>query len=141
MHLDRIENSHRLTSTDDKINAVRKLYDQATNKNNPNRDQVIIEPALRGRISSKIMSYNLYDNEKYQLIEELLDAIEESFHATNDLERRLKHMKTFVPDGKIQDAEGNEIDLVDQESGSQGALMQSQDKSRRSSDRDSEGYF
>ena len=85
MHMDRIKDSYALRSTDEKINAVRDLYDRATNKDNPNRDQVKIEPALRGRISSKIMSYNLYDNEKYRLIEELLEAIEESFGVTDEL--------------------------------------------------------
>lgn len=85
MHMDRIPGGSELRTTDEKINAVRSLYEQATNKNNPNRDQVKIEPALRGRISSNIMSYNMYDNEKYKLIEELLEAIEESFGISNEL--------------------------------------------------------
>jgi archaellum component FlaC len=85
MHLDRIE--ERCDTIDEKINAVRNLYEQATNKNNPNRFHFKIEPALRGRISSKVMGYNMYDNEKYQLIEELLEAIEESFGITNELDK------------------------------------------------------
>jgi hypothetical protein len=112
MHLDRIEGSQDFLTDDEKINAVRDLYERATNKDNPNRDQIQIEPVLRGRISSKIMSYNMYDNHKYKLIEELLEAIEESFGMGNELELKLKHMKTFLPDSKIQDLEGNEINMI-----------------------------
>lgn len=65
MHMEFINNSQDLMTSDEKINAVRQLYERATNKDNPNRDQVKIKPELRGRISSKIMSYNLYDNKKY----------------------------------------------------------------------------
>jgi hypothetical protein len=63
--MDRIEGSEEFSTTDEKIDAVRNLYELATNHNNPNRDQFKIDPALRGRISSKVMSYNMYDNEKY----------------------------------------------------------------------------
>jgi len=79
MHMDRIPNFDSLQTNEEKIAAVRELYDQATNKDNPNRDQVKIEDALRGRISSHVMSYNLMDNPKYKLIEELNDAIEDTF--------------------------------------------------------------
>ena len=118
MHIDRINPTQDLITTDERINAVRQLYERATNKDNPNRDQVKIEPALRGRISSKIMSYNLYDNQKYKLIEELLEAIEESFGVKNELDLKLKKMKTFMPEGKIQDLEGNEINMVNDSSSS-----------------------
>jgi hypothetical protein len=121
--MDRIDNGENLITTDEKINAVRQLYERATNKDNPNRDLVKIEPALRGRISSKVMSYNLYDNEKYKLIEELLEAIEESFGVTNVLDLKLKKMKTFMPEGKIQDLEGNEINMVNESGSSMSSLV------------------
>ena len=41
------------------------------------------------------MSYNMYDNSKYKLIEELLNAIEETFNTTSNLDRELRNMKTF----------------------------------------------
>jgi len=123
MHIDRVNHAQNLITSDEKINAVRQLYERATNKDNPNRDQVQIEPALRGRISSKIMSYNLYDNEKYQRIEELLEAIEESFGTKNELDVKLRRQKTFVPDSKIQDLEGNEINMLDDSQSSRGSLV------------------
>lgn len=64
------------------------------------------------------MSYNLYDNYKYKLIEELLEAIEESFGVKNELNLKLKKMKTFMPEGKIQDLEGNEINMINDMSSS-----------------------
>jgi len=40
MHQDRIPGYESLFSNEDKIAAVRELYDKATDKDNPNRDQV-----------------------------------------------------------------------------------------------------
>lgn len=79
MHKDRIPAYDDLISREDKIAVVRDLYHRATDKDNPDRESIIIEPALRGRIESNVMSYNLMDNPKYKLIEELNDAIEETF--------------------------------------------------------------
>ena len=129
-------------TTDERINAVRDLYEKATNKDNPNRDQVKIEPALRGRISSKIMSYNLYDNEKYKLIEELLEAIEESFGMNNLLNLQLKKQKTFMPEGKIQDLEGNEINMVNDSQSSRSSMVKAnRGESSMSNVKQSDGYF
>ena len=69
------------------------------------------------------LSYNLYDNEKYRLIEELLEAIEESFGVTDELGLKLKKMKTFMPEGKIQDLEGNEINMVNESGSSRSSLV------------------
>ena len=71
-HMDRVPEADLAMTTDERINAVRQLYHMATNKDNPNRHMYKLDPEMIGRISSKIMSYNLYDNRKYQLIEELL---------------------------------------------------------------------
>jgi hypothetical protein len=40
MHIDRIKinQTQEMITTDEKINAVRQLYERATNKDNPNRD-------------------------------------------------------------------------------------------------------
>jgi hypothetical protein len=38
MHIDRINPTQDLITTDERINAVRQLYERATNKDNPNRD-------------------------------------------------------------------------------------------------------
>ena len=116
MHKDRIPGYEDLISREDKIAVVRDLYHRATDKDNPDRDSIIIEPALRGRIESNVMSYNLMDNPKYKLIEELNDAIEDTFGQKDEktqIVRGLKRLKTFAASGNMQDADGDEIDMND----------------------------
>ena len=129
--MDRVPEADEAMTTDERINAVRQLYHMATNKDNPNRHMYKLDPEMIGRISSKIMSYNLYDNRKYQLIEELLQAIEEILGPSEDqsLGLQLKHMKTFVPDGKIQDLEGNVINMASES----GVMEDNASQSSRSS--------
>lgn len=114
MHKDRIPGYDDLISREDKIAVVRDLFHRATDKDNPDRESIIIEPALRGRIESNVMSYNLMDNPKYKLIEELNEAIEETFgnrDKKSEMLRGLKRQKTFAASGIMQNADGEEIDM------------------------------
>jgi hypothetical protein len=50
---------------DEKIQAVLKHYQKATNKNNPNRKAYKIDDSLLGNLSSGVSSYNYLANKKY----------------------------------------------------------------------------
>jgi len=116
MHKDRIPGYDDLISREDKIAVVRDLFHRATDKDNPDRESIIIEPALRGRIESNVMSYNMMDNPKYKLIEELNEAIEDTFGQKDEKKemiKGLKRIKTFAASGNMQNADGEEIDMND----------------------------
>jgi len=54
-----------IKTQDQKTLAVRKLYEDATDLDNPNRSKINVEQDLHGRISNKVCSYDLMDNPKY----------------------------------------------------------------------------
>ena len=54
-----------IKTQDQKTLAVRKLYEDATDLDNPNRLKINVEQDLHGRISNNVCSYDLMDNPKY----------------------------------------------------------------------------
>lgn len=57
-----IEEGEKMTSNEEKVEAVLTHYKQATDKNNALRDQFVIAPEMNGTIASKTQSYALEDN-------------------------------------------------------------------------------
>lgn len=73
-----------MTETE-KIKTVLEYYNQATDKNNPLREQIQLEDGMHGRLLSKVQSYDLMDNQKYKDIDQLLDLMSETFGFNEDL--------------------------------------------------------
>lgn len=73
-----------MTETE-KIKTVLEYYNQATDKNNPLREQIQLEDGMYGRFLSKVQSYDLMDNQKYKDIDQLLDLMSETFGFNEDL--------------------------------------------------------
>ena len=61
-----------IMTENEKIKTVLEYYHQATDKNNPLRDHIELDPEMHGRLISKIQSYDLMDNQKYKDIDQLL---------------------------------------------------------------------
>lgn len=64
-----------------KVNALKELYDKATDKDNAEKSLYMekIDAEMYGRIMNQYKSYDLMDNEKYQRIEYLLSVMQETF--------------------------------------------------------------
>jgi len=85
-HIEMIEGVEpdMMTETE-KIKTVLEYYNQATDKNNPLREQIQLEDGMHGRFLSKVQSYDLMDNQKYKDIDQLLDLMSETFGFNEDL--------------------------------------------------------
>ena len=86
-HIDLCENSENIFLQEEKIKAVKNLYHQATDWDNPNRDKYKVQDEMHGRIVGNVMSYQLMDNEKYHEIEELLEILESGLDAASGISR------------------------------------------------------
>jgi hypothetical protein len=93
-HIHCIEKADKMDTKNEKIEAVRDLYEQAMDKDNPKRDRIKLEQEMFGRIANKVCSYDLMDNEKYECIEPCLEILNETFNETEQ-EVELKRLKTF----------------------------------------------
>ena len=96
-YIDKIapEKLANITTQDQKTIAVRKLYDEATDVDNPNRFKLNVDQDLHGRISNNVCSYDLMDNPKYQRIEECLEILNERLGESEQAHQLMK-MKTFA---------------------------------------------
>ena len=88
-----------ITTQDQKTIAVRKLYEEATDVDNPNRFKLNVEQDLHGRISNNVCSYEMMDNPKYQRIEECLEILNERLGESEQAHQLMK-MKTFASNSK-----------------------------------------
>jgi len=75
-HIDLCENSDQIFLQEEKIKAVKNLYQRATDWDNPNKDKYKVNDEMHGRIVGNVMSFNLMENEKYHEIEDLLEILE-----------------------------------------------------------------
>jgi len=80
-----------IMTENEKIKTVLEYYHQATDKNNPLRDHIELDPGMHGCLLSKIQSYDLMDNQKYKDIDQLLEVMSETFGFNEDLTDLVKN--------------------------------------------------
>ena len=83
---------------------MRDLYEKAIDLDNPKRYLIKLDPEMYGRISNKVCSYDLMNNQKYECVEQCLEVLEEDLGETLQ-EIQLKKLKTFSQSMKTSNQE------------------------------------
>ena len=77
-HITHIANHKTITGNDAKIAAVLAHYEQATDINNPNRENFHIEPEMSGSIVNNVKTYDLSANPKYESVGRLQNIMDDT---------------------------------------------------------------
>jgi len=119
--LEELNPERPLITMDDKLKALSDLFNQATDKNNAEKDKFAkkIDEELVGSIISEQQSYNLMDNVKYNRVLNLMKIMQETFgyddnaKVLTDKEKFDKYLEHESDNGTIIDQQTQKDDLSD----------------------------